>query len=207
MKNLKFVIYGVISLAGLILAWWVSGNKGSDIGISSSRPATMQRTETRMSSPPPSEPVQPRSDEVLIGQLGVIIPENWQAEPPSSSMRIAQFRIPTAGDDQIELAVTSGIRGGVQANVNRWYGQFQNPNGRDTTFVNNNMQISLVDIRGTFLGMEAEIGSENYQMLAAIVEAPDGHYFFKLTGPQETVSSLSNSFASFIGTIRYVGNQ
>ena len=136
MKNQKFVIYGVIILAGLSLAWWINGNKGS---------VTY------------SQPDQARNGEVLIGQLGVIAPTEWQAEPPSSSMRIAQFRIPTAGDDQIELAVTSGIRGGVQANVNRWYGQFQNPNGRDTTFVNNNMQISLVDIRGTFLGMEAKV--------------------------------------------------
>ncbi len=122
-------------------------------------------------------------------------------------MRIAQFRIPSGNGDDLELAVTSGIGGGVRANVDRWYGQFQSPVGRDTTYVINNLRITIVDISGRFLGMQAEIGQEDHQMLAAIVEALDGVYFFKMTGPQETVSTLSNSFASFVGTIRYVGLQ
>jgi len=207
MKNQKIVIYGVIILAGLVLALWINNNKGSDVRQNTGGSSTAQRTETRIPPPPPSEPVQPRTDEVLIGQLGAIIPDGWQSEPPSSSMRVAQFRILSDDRADLELAVTSGIGGGVRANVDRWYGQFQNPVGRDTTFVSNDLQITIVDISGRFLGMQGEIGQEDHQMLAAIVEAPDGVYFFKMTGPQETVSTLNNSFASFVGTIRYVGLQ
>ena len=207
MNKQKIVIYGVIILAGLSLAWWINGNKGSVSKPSASNTLNVQRTETRMSSSPPSNPGQARPGEILIGQLGVIVPDDWQAEPESNTMRIAQFRLPVIDGTDVELAVTFNIGGGVQANVDRWYRQFQDPVGRDTTYVSNNLQITLVDIRGTFLGMRVEFELGNYQMLAAIVKAPDGPYFFKMTGPKESVSSLSLSFASFIDTIRYVGNQ
>ena len=207
MNKQKIVIYGVIILAGLSLAWWINGNKGSVSKPSASNTLNVQRTDTRMSSSPPSNPGQARPGEILIGQLGVIVPDDWQAEPQSNTMRIAQFRLPAIDGTDVELAVTFNIGGGVKANVDRWYHQFQDPVGRDTTYVSDNLQITLVDIRGTFLGMRVEFELGNYQMLAAIVEAPDGPYFFKMTGPKESVSSLSHSFASFIGTIRYVGNQ
>ncbi len=207
MNKQKIVIYGVIILAGLSLAWWINGNKGSVSKPSASNTLNVQRTETRMSSSPPSNPGQARPGEILIGQLGVIVPDDWQAEPESNTMRIAQFRLPVIDGTDVELAVTFNIGGGVQANVDRWYRQFQDAVGRDTTYVSNNLQITLVDIRGTFLGMRVEFELGNYQMLAAIVKAPDGPYFFKMTGPKESVSSLSLSFASFIDTIRYVGNQ
>ena len=207
MNKQKIVIYGVIILAGLSLAWWINGNKGSVSKPSASNTLNVQRTDTRMSSSPPSNPGQARPGEILIGLLGVIVPDDWQAEPESNTMRIAQFRLPVIDGTDVELAVTFNIGGGVQANVDRWYRQFQDPVGRDTTYVSNNLQITLVDIRGTFLGMRVEFELGNYQMLAAIVKAPDGPYFFKMTGPKESVSSLSLSFASFIDTIRYVGNQ
>lgn len=207
MQKQKNLIYGVIVLAGLALAWWINGNKGSPVPQQKEDSFTAQRTETRMPSQRTANPVQPRSGEVIIGQLGATVPEDWQEEPPASSMRIAQYRLFAANGTDAVLAITSGIGGSVQANINRWYGQFEDPFGKDTTFNNNDLSITFVDIRGRFLGMQAERGQDNYQMLAAIVEAPDGAYFFKLTGPQETVSSLSNSFASFVRTIRYVGHQ
>jgi hypothetical protein len=39
-------------------------------------------------------------------------------------------------------------------------------------------------------------------MLAAIVEAPDSSYFFKLTGPAKTVAKWEKSFNEFVGSVQ-----
>ena len=65
-----------------------------------------------------------KSDYIQIGQLQAKVPKDWKEEQPSSSMRIAQFRVP-GNDGDGELVVFSGIGGSVDANLNRWYGQFK----------------------------------------------------------------------------------
>ena len=61
------------------------------------------------------------------GTLGFVAPEGWVEEKPSSSMRVAQYRLPgseSLGGDA-ELAVFSAIGGTVDQNVQRWLGQFE----------------------------------------------------------------------------------
>ena len=64
-------------------------------------------------------------------------PSTWISETPSSSMRLAQYRLPgLEGDpEDAELAVFyfGGQGGSVQANVDRWIGQFSNPDGSPVT--------------------------------------------------------------------------
>src|SRR3982750_2494524 len=59
-------------------------------------------------------------------------PPEWTAEPPSSSMRVVTYRI--AGDvEPAELGVfffgSGGQGGSVDANVQRWIGQFAPESG------------------------------------------------------------------------------
>ncbi len=144
-------------------------------------------------------------------------PSTWISETPSSSMRLAQYRLPhIEGDpEDAELAVFyfGGQGGSVQANVDRWIGQFSNPDGspvtdprvsqRDT----NGIPLTLVDVGGTYHQaqgpmMAATTAKENYRMLAAVAEGPGGPAFFKLTGPQPTVDHFEESFNSFLDALR-----
>ena len=50
--------------------------------------------------------------------------------------------------------------------------------------------------------MPAPDPEANYRMLAAIVESTKGSYFFKLTGPQETVEAWKGSFEGFVDGIK-----
>ncbi len=144
-------------------------------------------------------------------------PSTWISETPSSSMRLAQYRLPhIEGDpEDAELAVFyfGGQGGSVQANVDRWIGQFSNPDGspvtdprvsqRDT----NGIPLTLVDVSGTYHQaqgpmMAATTVKENYRMLAAVAEGPGGPAFFKLTGPQPTVDHFEESFNSFLDALR-----
>ena len=42
----------------------------------------------------------------------------------------------------------------------------------------------------------------DFRLLAAVVETPDGPYFFKLTGPEPTVLRWADSFEAAIESAR-----
>lgn len=145
-------------------------------------------------------------------------PAEWIAENPSSSFRKAQFRLPRAGGDSedAELVVFyfQGGGGGVEANINRWVGQFSRPDGspiRDAAQTSsresNGIPLTILDVRGTYnrpVGGPMSGQSEpmaNFRMLAAVAETSAGPYFFKLTGPEKTVDRWEKEFSSFLETI------
>jgi len=144
-------------------------------------------------------------------------PSTWISETPSSSMRLAQYRLPRLEGDpeDAELAVFyfGGQGGSVQANVDRWIGQFSNPDGSPVTSPQvserdvNGIPLTIVDVHGTYHQAQGPMmaqttAKENYRMLAAVAEGPDGPTFFKLTGPQPTVDHFEESFNSFLDTLR-----
>ncbi len=144
-------------------------------------------------------------------------PSTWISETPSSSMRLAQYRLPRLEGDpeDAELAVFyfGGQGGSVQANVDRWIGQFSNPDGSPVTHPQvserdvNGIPLTIVDVRGTYHQAQGPMmaqttAKENYRMLAAVAEGPVGPSFFKLTGPQPTVDHFEESFNAFLDTLR-----
>ena len=138
----------------------------------------------------------------------------WITEKPSGSMRQAQYRLPKAdGDPQdAELVVYyfQGGGGGVQANIDRWVGQFSKPDGSPVNDAKtsrktvNGIPLTIVDVSGTYMGgMGSETKSlTDSRMLAAVVEAGNGPWFFKLTGPAKTVARWESSFQLFLAGIR-----
>ena len=72
-------------------------------------------------------------DGKLWGELVPEIPDGWIARTPLSSMRLAEYILPSdTGAEKPILAVFSGIGGTVDENINRWYGQFEQPDGSPT---------------------------------------------------------------------------
>lgn len=152
------------------------------------------------------------------GGIDYKAPAGWIEEAPSA-MRKGQYRLPHAeGDeDDAELAVFyfgPGQGGTVQANIDRWIGQFAGPDGgsvKDSAKIStksvNGRDITIVDVSGTFITsmgpmMASGPPKPNYRMLGAIVETPSGPWFFKLTGPQNTVAKWEESFNQFTDSIR-----
>jgi len=150
------------------------------------------------------------------GGLTWTAPPEWksQGERP---MRAASYSIPAAkGDSEpAELAVfyfgeSSG--GGVDANVKRWIDQFQKADGtsaaKDAKVKKETvagLPATAVDVRGTYTGgsmMGSSTPKPGYRLLGAIVEGPGGNVFFKLTGPEKTVSSAEKSFRKLLDGLR-----
>ena len=141
-------------------------------------------------------------------------PEGWKRVQPKSSIVETEFAIPSEGDGlQPGRMTVMGAGGSVQANVDRWYGQFAQPDGSDTKSKATAKKVKLagcdvtiVDINGTYKDAPAgpfaggkAVDRPDYRMLAAIVETPDrGNYFLKFYGPGKTVAKHADGFRAMV---------
>ena len=147
-----------------------------------------------------------------IGNLQGVVPDAWMRENPSNSMRLAQFNI-SDKSKSCELIVFSGIGGSVDANLNRWLGQFLDSDKKrmtDYSTVRNEkiheLEITFAYTAGIYLksGMGNRgptVEKPNYGLLAAIVRATNETYYFKCTGPKKTLDNYINSFETFIRSL------
>src|SRR6185295_133472 len=67
-------------------------------------------------------------------RLRFAVPAGWTRVPAPSDLRPAQWKIPRVGEDEDDGTLVlyffgEGKGGGVE-NVDRWYGQFTQPDGR-----------------------------------------------------------------------------
>ncbi len=167
------------------------------------------------------EPGKTTTQEIVSpsGKMVFKVPEGWQKHQPRSQMRLGEFMLPgEEGNDSAVLAVFyfPGSGGKVEDNLNRWYGQFVQPDGspteehikRDELTVNG-MPVTVVYVTGTFLKSRAMMtdahGEElpGYAMLAAIAEAPNGPWFFKAVGPQPTIDRWKTAFMEFVKSLKF----
>jgi len=153
------------------------------------------------------------------GGVAWTVPAGWTEDGPRQ-MRVATYKIAAASGDKegAEVGVFyfgAGQGGGVQANVDRWLGQFKKPDGSPaapTAKVEkrsvNGIPMTGVDVKGTYAGAGAMMGGgggtarPGYRMMAAIAEGPDGAVFFKLTGPEKTVGAAEQDFHGLIKSLR-----
>lgn len=142
-------------------------------------------------------------------------PARWQTGP-DKPMRAATYLIPAAGGDSegAECAVFMNIGGGVDANLKRWIGQFEQSDGSSSEAkaqqkkeTINGFPVTMVDLTGIFTGGGVAMGGpatkkSGYRLLGAIVETPQGEVFFKLTGPAKTVQAAQSDFQSLLKSLK-----
>ena len=145
------------------------------------------------------------------------VPADWVDEAPSNPMRQAQFRVPGPGGDGVCVVYYfgTGQGGGPQANAERWADQFDQPDGSSSRELLvteasqvSNMAMLLVEVSGTYKegGMMMTGGPQQnfpgYMLKGAIVEGPDANWFFKFTGPEETVKANTEQFRALLDSIQ-----
>ncbi|NOS99062.1 MAG: hypothetical protein HOP29_00355 [Phycisphaerales bacterium] len=148
------------------------------------------------------------------------LPAGWETAETAgggafAASRKVQYRLAPADGaaDAAEVVITHfpGMRGMDEQNLQRWYGQFTQPDGRPTTQVTTRMDfqttggvgVIFVDIPGTIAGGGGMSGTAtadkpNYRMLAAIINHANGPHFFKLTGPAASVEKWKGSAVAFL---------
>ena len=132
-------------------------------------------------------------------------------------MRAATYRVPAASGDSEdgECAVFffgPGQGGSVEANIERWVGQFEQPDGKPSSSrmkrkaaTINSLEVTSIDLTGTYSGgMVGGGGTKkpSYRLLGAIVAGPQAPIFFKFTGPVKTVAAAEKEFESMLKSLR-----
>ena len=197
---------------------WVFGASGCSQNFSDQEPATAmaERGFTARSTTPtsttPAYSLGQTSERQALGPLSAVAPTGWVAQQPSSSMRVAQYGLPgLAGEATLGIFFFGPGQGGsVEANIERWYGQFGQEDGqpaqrRRWTRQVGDIEITGIDVSGTFsagMGMGNTEPQAGYRMLGAIAVHRSGAVFFKMTGPAQTVEQWAASFDEYLGSLQ-----
>src|SRR3990172_10003526 len=93
---------------------------------------------------------------VFLLRLAYDVPKDWRVVESSSAMRLAQWSY-GAKSEIVVFYFGEGQGGSIEVNVERWYGQFQQPDGgstRERAKVTNSkageLSITPVDLEGTY---------------------------------------------------------
>jgi len=172
-----------------------------------------QRTAVETPKAGPPRDIKPSGEvtELELQGLKVPVPKEWEAGKPTSQMRLAQYVVPGPGGDA-ELVVFrfAGGAGGVQANIERWQGQFQPPEGKTMADISTTKKLKVGTLDVTFLtvsgryvaammpGTDEKHDDADYGMLAAIIEGSGDAFFFKCTGPKATMDIWGTAFEAML---------
>ncbi len=153
------------------------------------------------SAAPPSTPAAGGKEVVWTA------PATWTQLPNASQMRKATLKIPhAAGDTEDgELSVIAAS-GGVDANVQRWAGQFGGATPTSETRTPNGLKVTVVSMKGKFSGGMPGAGpngpKDHWMLMGAIVDLGEEQWFFKATGPEKTLTAAKKDFDAFVGSLK-----
>jgi hypothetical protein len=175
--------------------------------------ADKQSSETGGSQPPPAASAVESGSAGALALPGATIdrPDGWTFRQPSSSMRLAEAEIPgPAGPALLTVFFFgAGGGGGVDANLDRWAGQIELDPGAAAErggFEVNGYSVSVIEAVGTLLPSRMGGGptesAPDSKLLGAVIEGPGGPWFFKVTGPKDTVSAAAPAFEAMLQSIR-----
>ncbi len=132
-------------------------------------------------------------------------PAKWVSSQPTSNMRKAQFEATSQSNEKAEIAFfhfgSSGA-GGIQANVDRWMKQFEDPQGKSVeTETFGEISLTFAQAHGTFLSgrpFGPKTPNPDYALAAAIIDGPAGAVFVKMTGPKAAVDEHSEALRKMV---------
>jgi hypothetical protein len=158
--------------------------------------------------------------EVALDGLKSKAPDSWKQEKIPAKLgklRVYQFRLPKADRDpeDAELVIFffgRGSGGGTEDNIKRWKGMFDAPKGKTIDEVSKveklkvgNVPVVVVDVHGTFKSRfppndpNAKVTrKENFRQINVIFDSENGPYFFRLTGPTDTIERHKKDFDNWL---------
>jgi len=147
--------------------------------------------------------VSAEEGKLTVADLNFKFAAPWKSVESSSQMHAATLEAKVEGSDKAVKAVFyyfgAGQGGDVDANVTRWYGQFEGePEKSREEIPAGEKKITIVRGVGTYLDGPPFGGTKtpmpNYALLGAIVPAAEANIFIKLTGPKDVILKLQDGF-------------
>ena len=231
--NRSFHVFAM-TLALLLMAGCQNKGPTPKEGDPSATTAPVRATDTGSAHPatgaqdphagmaPPQNPHAPGSGAgrpdasgmIDLGAISFKVPAKWEAQTPKSSMRRAQVAASGSAGPAELIVFFFGPQGAgsTKDNIDRWVGQFSNPDGspvsnaKQSSSKVSTFDVTKVDVTGQFGGGMAAAGQPQapkagQRLIAAIVESQDGPYYFKFLGPEATVAEQRAAFDDVIASI------
>ena len=163
------------------------------------------------------------------GEKGITLtaPKGWlRKRPPLEAFIRAEYALPHAEEDKddgrLTLVVAGAGKGFVEANIERWKGEFGGTpkKSHQEKIEANGTSVTLVDFSGTFevpspfspgsdpknrgeaLPPDPPIKHPGYRMIAAVIPVGDKLYFVKAVGPEKTIETHAEKIKAFIRSAR-----
>jgi hypothetical protein len=129
-------------------------------------------------------------------------PAGWNPKPPSA-MRKGSFTV-SGPDGDADLSITAfpGDVGGELANVNRWRGQIQLAPLAEGELASVTTQLEQNGLTFTVVDFVSPSSNKPARIVGAIVPVNGATWFFKLMGPDATVTAAKPAFLAFLQTVR-----
>ena len=139
--------------------------------------------------------------EATVGGFKFTVPADWQEQPPKSQFVLGEFSL--TGEGGPARLTLSSAGGGLEANIERWQGQFSrgpnDPEPRQSEITFDGQKGTLVELSGTYTDMlSAGNPGKNWRMLGVAIPIGPTNFFVKLTGPQATVTAQKDAFVKFV---------
>jgi hypothetical protein len=134
-------------------------------------------------------------------------PEAFAWVDITPGMRAAELKVEEDGKkgEIIFFVFPAGVGGGVQANIDRWFGMFQEGkekiNARTEKVAKGKGAVTYAQAEGTYLsGMPGgpKTPQPGSMLLGAILETPESNVFIRMTGPAELVRKHQKSFRMMV---------
>ena len=144
-----------------------------------------------------------------VGDISFTRPAKWEWVEVTTQMRKAQLKVTDpaskASAEVVFFQFGPGPMGGVKANVDRWFGQFQEPREKISAKTEEAMvgktKVTYVQAEGTYKsGMPGgpQTAMPEYALAGAIVEVGDANIFIKMTGPKALVKTSLTEFKKMV---------
>jgi hypothetical protein len=159
-------------------------------------------------------PVPDESGMMDVGAIAFKVPGKFALQQPKSSMRRAQLSASGAAGPADLIVYFFGPQGAgtTKDNIDRWVGQFTNPDGtpvsdaKQTSSKVSGFDVTKLEVAGQFTtGMggpgQQDAPRAGQRLLAAIVETDGGPFYIKFIGPSATVAEHGAAFDALIASI------
>lgn len=141
-------------------------------------------------------------------------PAGWVSQR-SAPFRVVTYSVPAVpGSEKPECIVYffgPGQGGSVEANLDRWKGQFsQNGKPAEAKVAHrtvHGVRVTTIDLTGTYTATGGQVKEgqgplPKYRMLAAIAEGAGGNIFIRFIGPEKTVTAGLAKYEQLLASLQ-----
>jgi len=139
-------------------------------------------------------------------------PAGWVKVPPKIAEQKAAFEI-SRGEQKGRVTITSGIRGSMLDNVNRWRMQVELPPIEQEQLAGLLGKIKVADVDTVSIDLTGPKRADKFnRILVAIylhgdLQQGGDIYFFRIDGPDDLIDDQRATFEAFLQSVRFDGEE